>query len=161
MAKRLGAFEARVLYYDPFRPPAEVEQALRATYRLLDDLLRESDVVSLHLPLTPQTRHVIGARELGLIQRHAILINTARGPLVDEPALVEALQIGTIAGAGLGVLGQEPPVADQPLLRLDNVVVTPHIAAGTADAFRTKMRAVFANLQRVARGEAPINQVRG
>ena len=93
------------------------------------------------------------------MQRHTVLINTARGPLVDEPTLVRALTEGTIAGAGLDVFEQEPTPADNPLLRLENVVVTPHISAGTADAFRTKMRAVFANFQRVARGEPPANAV--
>jgi len=159
VARRAAAFEARVLYYDPFRPTAEIEAMLGVTYGPLDDLLREADVVSLHLPLSPETRHLIGARELGLMQRHTVLINTARGPLVDEPTLVRALTEGTIAGAGLDVFEQEPTPADNPLLRLENVVVTPHISAGTADAFRTKMRAVFANFQRVARGEPPVNAV--
>ena len=161
VARRAAAFEACVTYYDPVRPSAAVEQALGASYRSLDSLLRESDIVSLHLPLSAQTRHLIGARELALMQPHGILLNTARGPLVDEPALVEAVRSGTIAGAGLDVFEQEPPAPDNPLLRLENVVVTPHIAAGTADAFRTKMQAVFANLQRVAAGEGPINQVHG
>jgi phosphoglycerate dehydrogenase-like enzyme len=159
VAARALAFDARVVYYDPIRAPADAEEALRATYRPLDDLLREADVVSLHLPLTAQSRHLIGERELRLMQRHAILINTARGPLVDEAALHQALVAGTIAGAGLDVFEQEPTPPDNPLLKLDNVVVTPHISAGTADAFRTKMQAVFANFQRVARGEAPVNLV--
>ncbi len=161
VARRAAPFEADVLYYDPFPPPPEVEQALGATSRTLDDLLREADIVSLHLPLSAQTRHIIGARELRLMKPSAILLNTARGPLVDEPALVHALTSGKIAGAGLDVFEQEPAAADNPLLGLENTVVTPHISAGTADAFRTKMRAVFANLRRVARGETPINQVPG
>jgi D-3-phosphoglycerate dehydrogenase / 2-oxoglutarate reductase len=93
------------------------------------------------------------------MQPHAVLINTARGPLVDEPALVRALDEGWIAGAGLDVLAQEPPHPDNPLLTCPNVILTPHVAAGTRDAYRTKMRAVFANMQRVSRGEAPLNQV--
>ncbi len=159
VARRLAAFEARVLYYDLIRPPLEVEQALSVAYCPLEELLRVADVVTLHLPLSDTTRHLIGARELALMQSHAVLINTARGALVDELALIEALRNGTIAGAGLDVFEQEPPLPDHPLLRLENVVVTPHIAAGTIDAFRTKMRAVFANLQRVALGEPPINQI--
>jgi phosphoglycerate dehydrogenase-like enzyme len=111
------------------------------------------------VPLSDRTRHIVGARELALMKPSAILLNTARGPLLDEAALVQALASGQIAGAGLDVFEQEPPAAGYPLLRLDNVVVTPHIAAGTADAFRAKMRAVFANLRRVAAGEAPTNQV--
>jgi phosphoglycerate dehydrogenase-like enzyme len=161
LARRAGAFEARVLYYDPFRPPPEVEQRLGVTYRPLDGLLGEADVVSLHLPLSPETRHLIGARELALMRPTAILLNTARGALVDEGALVQALASGGIAGAGLDVFEREPPQEGNPLLGMENVVLTPHIAAGSADAFRVKMRAVFANLARVARGEAPINQVAG
>jgi phosphoglycerate dehydrogenase-like enzyme len=161
LARRAGAFEARVLYYDPFRPPPEVEQRLGVTYRPLDELLGEADVVSLHLPLSPETRHLIGARELALMRPTAILLNTARGALVDEGALVQALASGGIAGAGLDVFEREPPQEGNPLLGMENVVLTPHIAAGSADAFRVKMRAVFANLARVARGEAPINQVAG
>ncbi len=159
VARRLAAFEAHVLYYDLIRPPLEVEQALGVAYRPLEELLRAADVVTLHLPLSDTTRHLIGARELALMQPHAVLINTARGALVDELALIEALRNGTIAGAGLDVFEQEPPLPDNPLLQLENVVVTPHIAAGTVDAFRAKMRAVFANLQRVALGEPPINQI--
>jgi phosphoglycerate dehydrogenase-like enzyme len=159
VAARALAFEARVVYYDPVRAPADAEESLRATYRPLDALLGEADIVSLHLPLSAQTRRVIGARELQLMQRHAVLINTARGPLVDEAALIAALKAGTIAGAGVDVFEQEPTPADNPLLTLENVVVTPHISAGTADAFGTKMQAVMANFQRVVRGEAPINLV--
>jgi phosphoglycerate dehydrogenase-like enzyme len=159
VAARAAAFEANVLYYDPVRAPGDAEEALRVAYRPLDDLLREADIVSLHVPLSEQTRHIVGARELALMKPSAILLNTARGPLLDEAALVQALASGQIAGAGLDVFEQEPPAAGYPLLRLDNVVVTPHIAAGTADAFRAKMRAVFANLRRVAAGEAPTNQV--
>jgi phosphoglycerate dehydrogenase-like enzyme len=155
VARRALAFEMRVLYSDPLRAPPATEAALRAAYRPLDDLLREADVVSLHLPLTPATRGLIDARALGLMAPHAVLLNTARGPLVDEGALAHALTTGALAGAGLDVFGQEPPAPDNPLLTLENVVLTPHIAAGTRDAFRTKMRAVAANLVRVARGERP------
>jgi phosphoglycerate dehydrogenase-like enzyme len=159
VARRALAFDAAVLYYDPVRAPADAEEALRASYAPLDELLQRSDVVSLHLPLTPATRGLIGERELGLMRPTAVLINTARGPLVDEAALVRALTSGRLLGAGLDVFATEPPAADNPLLALDNVVVTPHIAAGTRDAFRTKLRAIFANLQRVARGEPPANLV--
>ena len=159
VAARANAFEARVLYYDPLRAEEATERALGVGYRSLDDLLGEADVVSLHLPLSAETRHVIGERELGLMRPSAILLNTARGPLVDEAALVRVLRERRIAGAGLDVFDQEPVDAANPLLRLENVVVTPHISAGTIDAFRTKMRAVAANVARVAGGEALLNAV--
>jgi phosphoglycerate dehydrogenase-like enzyme len=159
VALRANAFEANVVYFDPLRAEPDAEAALRVTYQPLDVLLRDSDIVSLHLPLSAETRHVIGERELGLMRRHAILVNTARGPLVHEPALVRALREGRIAGAGLDVFEQEPPRADNPLLQLDSVVVTPHISAGTVDAYRTKMQAVSANIQRIARGERPANAI--
>ena len=104
----------------------------------LDELLRTSSVVSLHLPLTEQTRHLIGARELGLMRRDALLINTARGGLVDEAALAEALQAGQIAGAGFDVLSKEPPLPDNPLLRLrlPNFILTPHVAWASGGAMQ-------------------------
>jgi phosphoglycerate dehydrogenase-like enzyme len=159
VARRARAFDTTIVYHDAVRAPAAVETELGATYVARDDLLRQADVVSLHAPLTAETRGLIGERELRLMQPHAVLINTARGALVDEPALVRALDKGWIAGAGLDVLAQEPPRPDNPLLTRPNVILTPHVAAGTRDAYRTKMRAVFANMQRVARGEAPLNQV--
>ena len=159
VAARVMAFEARVLYYDPFRVGEAAERELEVSYRPLDELLSEADVVSLHLPLSAETKHVIGERELRSMKRSALLLNTARGPLVDEAALVRALREGWIAGAGLDVFEREPTDPDNPLLRLENVVVTPHISAGTIDAFRTKMHAVAANVALVARGEAPLNAV--
>jgi phosphoglycerate dehydrogenase-like enzyme len=159
VARRARAFDTTIIYHDSVRAPAAVEAELGATYVARDDLLRQADVVSLHAPLTAETREFIGERELRLMQPHAVLINTARGALVDEPALVRALAEEWIAGAGLDVLAQEPPAADNPLLTCPNVILTPHVAAGTRDAYRTKMHAIFANMQRVARGEAPLNQV--
>jgi phosphoglycerate dehydrogenase-like enzyme len=159
VARRARAFDTTIVYQDAVRAPAPVEAELGATSVSRDDLLRQADVVSLHAPLTAETRGMIGERELRLMPPHAVLINTARGALVDEPALVRALAEEWIAGAGLDVLVQEPPGAGNPLLTCPNVILTPHVAAGTRDAYRTKMHAVFANMQRVARGEAPLNQV--
>lgn len=160
VAQRARAFEARVVYFDPFRADPETERQLEVEHRALDDLLREADIVSVHVPLSAETRHLIGERELRLMKPSSILLNTARGPLVDERALHRALTEGWIAGAGIDVFEQEPADPENPLLRLENVVVTPHISAGTIDAFRTKMRAVAANVARVAAGEAPANQVK-
>jgi glycerate dehydrogenase len=126
----------------------------------LDALLRTSDVVSLHLPLTEQTRHLVGARELGLMKRSALLINTARGGLVDEQALAEALERGVIGGAGFDVLSREPPEPGNPLLqlRLPNFILTPHVAWASAGAMQTLADMLVDNLDAWAAG-APINLV--
>lgn len=157
VARRARAFDARVVYYDPQRAPADVEAALDATLLPLDLLLSTADIVSLHLPATAETRGIIGARELALLQPHALLINTARGALVDERALLDALTRRRLAGAGLDVLAQEPPPPDHPLLHLANVLLTPHVAAGSRDAFRAKMRAIAANIARLQAGEPLYN----
>jgi phosphoglycerate dehydrogenase-like enzyme len=159
VAQRARAFECRLSYYDLVRAPAEVEAELGVTYTPFEELLTQSDIVTLHVPRTEGTRGMISAAELARMRPTALLINTARGGIVDEAALYQALTSGQIAGAGLDVFAVEPPSADHPLLRLDNVVATPHIAAGTRDALATKMRAAFANMQRVAQGQAPRNQV--
>ncbi len=119
----VSGFGMRVIHYDPFTPDSVP----------LDDLLSQSDYVSLHCPLTDETRGLIDARRLALMKPKAILVNTSRGPVVDETALIEALKNGTIAAAALDVLVEEPPPADHPLFALDNVVLTPHIAAFSAD----------------------------
>lgn len=155
VATRARAFGARAIYLDVSPAGPETDRVLGVTRVELGELLAQSDILSLHLPLTPQTRHCIGAPELSQMKPTAILINTARGPLVDENALVAALRAGRLGGAGLDVFETEPVPADHPLLSLPNVVVTPHIAAGTLDALIAKMDACFANMQRVAQGQAP------
>jgi D-3-phosphoglycerate dehydrogenase len=159
VAQRAKAFECELLYYDLVRAPAEVEAEYGAKYVSVDDLLAQSDVVTLHVPRTEQTQRMIGGAELARMKPAALLINTARGGLVDEAALYLALTNGQIGGAGLDVFAVEPPSVDNPLLHLDNVVAIPHIAAGTRDALADKMRAAFANMQRVAEGKTPRNQV--
>ncbi len=153
VAKRLHAFDARILYHDPYLEgrPAEAD-AWSARAVGLDDLLGQSDVVSLHVPAAAATRRLMGAPEFAKMRPSAILINTSRGAVVDEPALVAALEARTIAGAGLDVFEDEPARADHPLFKLDTVVLTPHIAAGTVDALRQKMRSVFANYLRFVEG---------
>jgi glycerate dehydrogenase len=120
----------------------------------LDELLRTSDVVSLHLPLTEQTRHMIGARELGLMKPTALLINTARGGLVDEQALADALRAGVIGGAGFDVLSKEPPVPTNPLLQLrqPNFILTPHVAWASAGAMQTLADMLVDNIEAWAEG---------
>jgi phosphoglycerate dehydrogenase-like enzyme len=140
-----------VLGYDPYAPSAP------AGVRLvdLDTLLRESDFVSVNCPLNEQTHHLVGARQLGLMKPSAYLINTARGPIVDEAALLEALREQRIAGAGLDVFEQEPTPAENPLFRLDNVVVTPHALCWTDECFRGNGAQALGHCLAVARGQVP------
>jgi len=161
VARRARAFDAEVCYYDLVRAPRKVERDLRVSFLSLEELLAGSDIISLHVPSTPETRHLINEETLALMRRQSILINTARGALVDQAALVRALRDGRLAGAGLDVFEEEPPRPDDPLLSLSNVVLTPHIAAGTRDALMAKMEAAFANMLRVTRGEEPLHLVRG
>ncbi|HEU5319932.1 MAG TPA: D-glycerate dehydrogenase [Methylomirabilota bacterium] len=132
VARRALGFGMRVLYHDAVRADAASEAELRATYTAMDSLLRESDFVSLHTPLLPETRHLIDERTLRLMKPTAILVNAARGPIVDEAALVRALGEGWIAAAGLDVFEEEPKVHPG-LLTLRNVVLSPHIASASGD----------------------------
>ncbi len=150
------AFGLAVQYFDIARLSEDAADALGVRFRLFDELLRTSDIVSLHVPLTPQTRHMMGAAQFAKMQPTAYLINTCRGPVVDEKALIEALGNGTIAGAGLDVFDQEPPPADNPLFSMANVTVTPHFAGPTWDNQQARFRNGFDNVQRVARGEKPL-----
>lgn len=138
VARRAKGFGMRVLYHNRKRLPKAIENDLGMSYAALDDLLAESDFVSLHCPLTPETKHLIGPRELGLMKQTAVLINTARGPVVDEEALLQALRKKTIFGAGLDVYEKEPLLTPG-LADLPNVVLTPHI--GSADT-RTRLAMV-------------------
>ena len=153
LAKRCkGGWDMRILYYDVYRNEA-AERDLGARQVDLSTLLRESDFASLHTDLNEQTRGMIGALQLRAMKRTAVLINTARGPLVDQKALADALRSGTIFAAGLDVTDPEPPGADDPLLRLPNVVVAPHIASATVGT-RDHMADICAkNLLAGLRGE--------
>lgn len=137
VAKRAGGFSMRVLYYDTRRAPEEAEKALNASFVPLDELLRESDYVSVHTVLDTSTRHLIGERAFGLMKRSAYLINAARGPIVDEKALVRALKTGRIRGAGLDVYEREPKMAPG-LAARRNAVLAPHLASATLET-RVKM----------------------
>jgi glyoxylate reductase len=154
VARRVRAFRARVVYYSRRRYP-EVEAELGATYVDLPTLLAESDFVTLHVPATPETRHLIGAAELAQMKPTAYLINAARGPIVDQAALAEALRAGRIAGAGLDVYDPEPIPADDPLLRLDNVVLMPHVGAATLRTRQRMSELAARNLIAVLKGQPP------
>ena len=155
-ARLAGAFGMTVHYYDIARLSEDAEDALGVRFRLLGELLRSSDIVSLHVPLNPTTRHLIGAREIALLKPTAVLVNTSRGPVVDEVALTEALSAGRIAGAGLDVFDREPPDADNPLFSFDNVVLTAHLAGPTVESSTARLRNAFDNVERVERGDPPL-----
>ena len=155
-ARLARAFGMTVQYYDVARLDEDAEDALGVRFRLLGELLRTCDLLSLHVPLNPTTRHLIGARELALLKPTAVLVNTSRGPVIDEGALTEVLRAGKIFGAGLDVFDREPPEADNPLFALDNVVLTAHLAGPTVESSTARLRNAFDNVERVERGDAPL-----
>ena len=157
VARRGRGFGMEILYHNRSRKE-DAEKELGARYLDLDDLLRESDFVSIHTPLTDATRHLIGERELGLMQDTAILVNTSRGPVVDEAALAEALEGGRIFAAGLDVYEEEPKVHPR-LLELEKAVLAPHIGSASIET-RDRMATLAAeNLRAVLEGEQPKNPV--
>lgn len=161
VAKRLAGWDVDTIYYDKFRPGADVEEEFGVSYADLEDLLGHADVVSLHLPYSEDTHHLIDAGLLNLMQPSSYLINVAHGAIVDERALIHALHDGTIRGAALDVFEHEPLPRKHPLSALDNVILTPHVA-GTARKARVRLlKMTAANVQRVMRGEQPIDVVNG
>jgi phosphoglycerate dehydrogenase-like enzyme len=155
VARRVQAFDATVQYYDKFPLPPERERELRLKRVSLEALFRTSDIISFHAPLTNDTRHVVNREHLAMMKPTAVLINTSRGPVVDEAALIEALQQKRIAGAGLDVFEKEPVDADNPLLKMENVVVTPHSAGTTWDTWSRRAEFAYQNFQRVRNGQPP------
>jgi glyoxylate reductase len=145
VARRAHGFSMRVLYWTPRRKPQSEEHEAGLTYARLEELLRDSDFVSLHSPLNTQTRHQIGARELRLMKKTAFLINTARGAIIDEAALVRALAAKQIAGAGLDVFEHEPKV-DKRLRKMSNVVLTPHLGSATPEVREEMAEIVVDNI---------------
>ncbi|MDO9024223.1 2-hydroxyacid dehydrogenase [Zwartia sp.] len=133
VAKRLSGFDVNLIYHSRTRLDPAIEKQYNARYVDFDTLLAQSDILSLHAPLTAQTKHLFNANTFEKMKRGAMLINTARGELVDEPALVEALRRGQLSSAGLDTFEGEPPAIDHPLLHMDQVVVTPHAAGGVYD----------------------------
>ncbi len=158
VAKRAKGFDMDVMYYDLMRNE-KAEKKLGLKFVEMEQLLKEADFVSIHVPLTSETRRLINKKTLSLMKKTSILINTARGPIVDEKALYEALINNEIAGAGLDVTDPEPPSMDNPLLKLDNVIIVPHIASASI-ATRTRM-AVMAAQNCIAglKGDVPPNLV--
>jgi len=156
VARRALGFDMHVQYYDIVRLAEDAEDALGVRFVLFQELLRTSDVVSLHVPLTDRTRRMMGEEAFALMKPGAILINTCRGPVVDEAALYKALTTGRLAGAGLDVMLEEPPPANHPLFSLDSVTITPHMAGPTWENWQRCFRNAFDNIQRVAAGDKPL-----
>jgi gluconate 2-dehydrogenase len=156
VAKRAGGFSMRVLYHDAIRAPEALEKSLALELVSAEDLLRQSDFISVHVPLLPETRKMIGAAQLRMMKPTAILVNTSRGPVVDEAALAEALERKIIAGAGLDVFEQEPRVHPL-LLKLENVVLAPHIASASIDTRRKMSLVAVENALAAMEGRRPPN----
>ena len=154
LVRLVAPFAMRILAYSPH---ANLEEATALGVRLttLEELLREADFVSLHCRLTAQTRGLLGKAQLALMKPTANLVNVARGPMIDQAALVEALRSGALAGAGLDVFEVEPPPPDNPLLHMDNVIVTPHWLASTVDVWRATGRAMAHGMLQAACGQVP------
>ncbi len=158
VARRARGFDMRVLYYDAVRQPDAAEKALSLEFVPFDTLLAEADFISLHVPLLPQTRHLMGAAQFARMKKTAVLVNTSRGPVVDEAALAEALSTGQIAAAGLDVFEREPEVHPG-LLKLPNAVLSPHIASASI-ATRARMCVLAAeNVVAAVSGRRPPNLV--
>ena len=156
VARLAQAFHMRVQYYDVVRLSGDAEDALGVRFALFLELLQSSDIVSLHVPLDASTHKLIGARELGLMKPTTILINTCRGPVVDEDALYDALVSERIRGAGLDVMVEEPPAPEHKLFTLHNIILTPHLAGPSWENWKKAFRNSFDNIERVARGEKPL-----
>ncbi len=154
VARRGCGFSMRILYHDAVRAPESVERELQLEFVPAEQLLREADFVSLHVPLLPSTRKLIGEPQLKLMKKTAILVNTARGPVVDEAALAKALSEGWIAGAGLDVFEREPQVNPE-LLKLTNVVLAPHIASASVDTRREMSMLAARNVVAALEGNRP------
>jgi glyoxylate reductase len=154
MARRASGFGMRVVYYDVIRPPEDVARELRAEYRDFDDLLADADFISIHVALTPETRHLFGADQFRKMKPTAVLVNTSRGPVVDEAALVDALREGEIFGAGLDVFENEPEVHPE-LLELDRAVVIPHLGSATVETRDAMGFLAVENLHAALEGRRP------
>ncbi|MER3395754.1 MAG: hydroxyacid dehydrogenase [Acidimicrobiia bacterium] len=153
VARRLKSFGCQIIYYDVVPASQEIEEELGVSRCDLDQLLSRSDVVSLHVPLTPDTHHLIDASALSKLGKRGYLINVARGEVVDEEALVEALKNKVIKGAAIDVFAEEPPPPDHPLFSLENVIVTPHVAGVTDESRRRIMQVTASNIAAAILGE--------
>lgn len=154
VARRGGGFGMRIIYFDVMHPPPEVERAVGAEYREFDDLLAEADLLSVHVALTPETRHLFGPEQFRKMKPTAVLVNSSRGPVIDEAALVDALRTGEIFAAGLDVFEKEPEVHPG-LLELDNAVVIPHLGSATVETRDAMGMLAVENLTEALEGRRP------
>ncbi len=161
VAKRARPFGARLVYCSGHRLGPDLEKSLEVAHRSLDELIAESDVITIHAPLTPQTANLINAERIARMKPDAIIINVSRGAIIDEAALARALIEGRIGGAGLDVFAREPLDAANPLLHAPNVILTPHIAGATAEAQAQIVEVTIDNVVRALRGQEPANIVNG
>ncbi|MGX9934595.1 NAD(P)-dependent oxidoreductase [Advenella kashmirensis] len=157
--KWIGAFGARIFAYDPYAPENAWSDIPHTRCHTLEQVLSEAHVLSLHLPLTPESRHMIGRDQLKAMKADAVIVNTSRGGIIDEKALFEVMHGGHLYGAGLDVFEQEPPSPDYPLLSLPNVVATPHAAGGTHETQERSSLQVAQQVIDVLNGQPPSNQV--
>jgi phosphoglycerate dehydrogenase-like enzyme len=157
-ARRLRAFDVKLLYWSRNRHPS-LEKEIGIEWAELSVLLAGSDIVSLHLPGSAETQHLIGARELSQIKRGAMIVNTARGRVIDEAALIDALRTGRVSAAALDVFEQEPINGDNPLLGMNNVVLTPHLGASSREAMQRMAIQVAQGVMDVLDGKEPNNRI--
>ena len=154
-ARLLQGFRCKVLYYDVRQADPETEKELNATFTDLDTLFSQSDVISLHLPLTEQTRYVVNERTIGLMKDDAVLVNTGRGGLIDEAALLESLKAGKFLGVALDTHEHEPVLADDPLKQIERVIFSPHTGAGTKESMNRVISNAFININSILETNEP------
>ncbi len=165
-ARMLGVFGCKISYYDAYRPTTEREKELNIEFMELDNIIKTCDVISLHVPVLPSTEGMIGKKQLGMMKKSALLVNTSRGELIDQDALVAALENGEIYCAAVDTVTPEPPAKDHPLLNMskeasDRFIISPHIAGTTVEAFTRMLQWAIADFQKVLDGEMPNNIVNG
>lgn len=165
-ARMLGAFGCQLSYYDAYRPKPETEAALKLTYKTVDEIISECDIISMHVPVLPETINMISTAQFNAMKPNALLINTARGEVIDQNALAVALESGRIFGAALDTVNPEPPTADQSLYNLspaaaERLILTPHLGGTTVEAFTRMLNWAIASMQAMTEGGKPNNIVNG
>lgn len=160
VAKRVQGFDATVIYHDIYRMNGDDEKKLDVSYVSLRELFKESDILTCHTPLTGNTKHIVNDQTLSMMKPSSVVINTSRGEVVDERALIRALNAGVVSAAGLDVFEREPVDKENPLLSMDNVIVTPHMAGTTWDTWARRAKFGFENMKRVNHGNLPESIVR-